>query len=100
MKITEEETFYKVKWFGSSKMTWEPEENLRGCRDAIENFEIEEKTRIREEERRKKEMEENGTYEVSKILDVQFVDGGKTKFKCYYLLLNTNIFIFKNLLLR
>jgi len=80
VKITEEETFYKVKWFGSSKMTWEPEENLRGCRDAIENFEIEEKTRIREEERRKKEMEENGTYEVSKILDVQFVDGGKREF--------------------
>lgn len=82
VKVTEEETFYKVKWFGAPKMTWEPEENLRGCRDAIENFEIEEKTRIREEEleaERKKEMEENGTFEVSKILDVQF-EGDKREF--------------------
>merc|ERR1719225_2414584 len=54
VKVTEEETYYKVKWFGASKMTWEPEENLRGCRDAIENFEIEEKTRIRQEESRKR----------------------------------------------
>jgi len=80
VKVTEEETYYKVKWFGSSKMTWEPEENLRSCRDAIENFEIEEKTRIREEERRKADMEENGTFEVSKLLDVQFVDGDKREF--------------------
>ena len=43
----------------------------------IENFEIEEKTRIRELENRKKEMEESGTFEVSRILDVQFVEDGK-----------------------
>ena len=29
MKVTEDETYYKVKWFGSKAMTWEPEENLR-----------------------------------------------------------------------
>ena len=29
MKVTEDETYYKVKWFGSGKLTWEPEENLR-----------------------------------------------------------------------
>jgi len=80
VKITDEEVFYKVKWIGSSKMTWEPEENLGGCRDLIENFEIEEKTRIRELENRKKEMEESGTFEVSRILDVQFVEDGKREF--------------------
>jgi len=80
MKVTEDETYYKVKWFGSSKMTWEPEENLRGCQDAIDNFLIEEKSRIREEEARKKKLEEDGEYEVSRIMDVQILDGGAREF--------------------
>ena len=83
MKVTEDETYYKVKWLGSSKMTWEPEDHLRGCQDAIDNFLIEEKTRIREEEMQKKklqEMREEGTFEVSKILDVEIDQKGKKKF--------------------
>ena len=42
-----EETYYKVKWIGSKKETWEPEENMIGCQDAIDNFLVEEKTRLR-----------------------------------------------------
>merc|ERR1712223_2028077 len=83
MKVTEEETYYKVKWLGSSKMTWEPEEHLRGCQDAIDNFLIEEKTRIREEEMKKKkleEMREEGTFEVSKILSVEIDAKGEFLF--------------------
>ena len=48
----------------------------RGCQDAIDNFLIEEKSRIREEESRKKKLEEDGEYEVSRIMDVQILDGG------------------------
>ena len=83
MKVTEEETYYKVKWLGSSKMTWEPEEHLRGCQDAIDNFLIEEKTRIREEEMKKKkleEMREEGTFEVSRILSVEIDAKGEFLF--------------------
>ena len=43
----DEETYYKVKWIGSKKETWEPEENMIGCQDAIDNFLVEEKTRLR-----------------------------------------------------
>ena len=45
----EEETYYKVKWVGSTKQTWEPEDNLFGAQDAIDNFLLEEKSRIRSE---------------------------------------------------
>ena len=48
----------------------------RGCQDAIDNFLIEEKSRIREEESRKQKLEEDGEYEVSRIMDVQILDGG------------------------
>ena len=46
-QIVGEETYYKVKWIGSKKETWEPEENMIGCQDAIDNFLVEEKTRLR-----------------------------------------------------
>ena len=52
----------------------------RGCQDAIDNFLIEEKSRIREEEARKKKLEEDGEYEVSRIMDVQILDGGTVLF--------------------
>ena len=45
----EEETYYKVKWEGSKAQTWEPEDNLYGAQDAIDNFLLEEKSRIRSE---------------------------------------------------
>jgi len=78
MKVREDKTWYLVKWEKSSKNTWEPEENLTGCQDIIDNFLIEEKTRLREEEMRRKREEEEGAYEVQRILEVKFV---KTKGK-------------------
>ena len=56
----------------------------RGCQDAIDNFLIEEKSRIREEEARKKKLEEDGEYEVSRIMDVQILDGGKEFFFLFH----------------
>ena len=56
----------------------------RGCQDAIDNFLIEEKSRIREEEARKKKLEEDGEYEVSRIMDVQILDGGKDFFFLFH----------------
>jgi len=73
MKVREEKTWYLVKWEKSTKNTWEPEENLTGCQDIIDNFLIEEKTRLREEEMRRKREEEEGAYEVQRILEVKFV---------------------------
>jgi len=73
MKVREDKTWYLVKWEGSAKNTWEPEENLTGCQDIIDNFLIEEKTRLREEEMRRKREEEEGAYEVQRILEVKFV---------------------------
>jgi len=78
MKVREDKTWYLVKWEKSSKNTWEPEENLTGCQDIIDNFLIEEKTRLREEDMRRKREEEEGAYEVQRILEVKFV---KTKGK-------------------
>lgn len=72
MKVREDKTWYLVKWEKSSKCTWEPEENLSGCQDIIDNFLIEEKTRLREEEMRRKREEEEGAYEVHRILEVKF----------------------------
>ena len=57
----------------------------RGCQDAIDNFLIEEKSRIREEESRKKKLEEDGEYEVSRIMDVQILDGGTDFFFSYFI---------------
>merc|ERR1719216_247014 len=70
MKVMEEETFYKVKWLGSKVETWEPEDNLYGAQDAIDNFLLEEKSRISMLEKMKKEREESGEYEVARILEV------------------------------
>lgn len=72
MKVREDKTWYLVKWEKSPKNTWEPEENLTGCQDIIDNFLIEEKTRLREEETRRKREEEEGAYEVHRILEVKF----------------------------
>jgi len=72
MRVREDKTYYQVKWEGSSKLTWEPEENLDGCDDAIDNFLIEEKTRVREEEMRKEREEQEGKYEVARVIEVKF----------------------------
>merc|ERR1712025_153112 len=80
MKVREDKTWYLVKWEKSTKNTWEPEENLTGCQDAIDNFLVEEKTRLREEEMRKKHLEETGEYEVARILEVRFPKGKGKEF--------------------
>jgi len=72
MKVREDKTWYFVKWEKSPKCTWEPEEHLSGCQDIIDNFLIEEKTRLREEEMRRKREEEEGAYEVHRIIEVKF----------------------------
>ena len=80
MKVTNDQTLYLVKWEGWGKCTWEPEENLGGCQDLIDNFLIEEKTKLREEEERRRLEEEEGHYEVRFITEVQFKQNGKREF--------------------
>ena len=79
MKVVEDKAFYLVKWHNYNKATWEPEENLGGCQDLIDNFLIEEKTKLREEEARKRREVEEGHYEVSRILEVKFVKSSGTR---------------------
>jgi len=72
MKVVEDKAFYLVKWYNFSKATWEPEENLGGCQDLIDNFLIEEKTKLKADEARRRREEDEGHYEVSRILEVKF----------------------------
>ena len=69
MKVVEDKAWYQVKWYNFSKPTWEPEENLGGCQDLIDNFLIEEKTKLKADEARRRREEDEGHYEVSRILD-------------------------------
>jgi len=80
MKLLEDKTWYQVKWEGSAKLTWEPEENLVGCQEAIDNFLVEEKTRLKMEEERRKREEEEGAYDVQRILEVKFKKDGSKEF--------------------
>ena len=73
MKEVGDKAFYLVKWYNFNKATWEPEENLGGCQDLIDNFLIEEKTKLREDEARRRREEDEGHYEVSRILEVKFI---------------------------
>ena len=75
MREKEDKTWYLVKWVGWAKTNWEPEENLGGCQDLIDNFLIEEKTKLREDEQRRRREEEEGHYEVARILEVKFIKG-------------------------
>ena len=66
-------------WSGWPKSSWEPEENLTGCQQLIQDFLEEQKTRRgREEERRKRE--EEGRYEVGRVLDVDILESGSREF--------------------
>lgn len=69
-----------MKWEDWPKTTWEPEENLQGCQEAIDNFLVEEKTRLRMEEERRKREEEEGHYEVGRITEVKFRKDGTREF--------------------
>merc|ERR1712088_382049 len=64
MKIAQEKTWYQVKWEDWAKTTWEPEENLQGCQEAIDNFLV----------------EEEGHYEVGRITEVKFRKDGAREF--------------------
>jgi len=79
MKVVDDKAFYLVKWYNFHKATWEPEENLGGCQDLIDNFLIEEKTKLREDETRRRREEEEGHYEVSRILEVKFIKASGTR---------------------
>ena len=70
-----------MKWEGSPKPTWEPEENLTGCQELIDNFLFEEKTRLRMEEERRKREDVEGHYEVGRIIEVQFKKSGSREFQ-------------------
>lgn len=80
MKVVGDETFYRVKWVGSKVQTWEPEENMGGAQDSIDNFLIEEKTKLREKEQHWKQQYEHGEYEVARIIEVKFKKGGAREF--------------------
>ena len=73
-------TSVQVKWEDWAKTTWEPEENLQGCQEAIDNFLVEEKTRLKMEEERRKREEEEGHYEVGRITEVKFRKDGAREF--------------------
>jgi len=75
MKMKDDKTWYMVKWYGYNKCTWEPEENVNGCEDLIDAFLIEEKTKLREDEARRRAEEEHGQYEVARIIEVKFEKG-------------------------
>ena len=83
MKVIDDKAWYLVKWYNYGKATWEPEENVGGCQDLIDNFLIEEKTKLKEDEARRRREEDEGHYEVSRILEVKFLKGdssGKREF--------------------
>jgi len=79
-KVVNDATWYQVKFQGWKKPSWEPEENLTGCQDMIDNFLLEEKVRRAEEEDRRRREEEEGNYEVGKILEVKFPKGKPREF--------------------
>lgn len=54
--------------------------DVGGCEDLIDNFLIEEKTKLKEEEARRRMEEEEGHYEVGRILEVKFLKNGKREF--------------------
>ena len=60
-------------------MTWEPEENLTNCQEAMNIFVKEEKTRTKIKQEQKKQ-EQDGEYEVARILDVKFPKSGGRDF--------------------
>jgi len=62
---------YLVKWFGSTKQTWEPEENVEGCQDLINAYMIIKEKKDAERESYRKLAEEEGAYEVAKIMNMK-----------------------------
>jgi len=79
MKVVAEKTWYLVKFENWAKPSWEPEEHLTGCQDIIDNFLLEEKVRLAEEEEKRRREVEEGKYEVCRILEVKFSKNNKDK---------------------
>ncbi|XP_059088238.1 eukaryotic translation initiation factor 5B-like [Tigriopus californicus] len=67
------ETLYLVKFEGWKKPQWEPEENVEGCQDLIDQFEREEEKKRLEDEARERAQQEDGHFEVQRIIDVRFL---------------------------
>eukprot|EP00096_Caligus_rogercresseyi_P003755 TRINITY_DN1728_c0_g1_i5.p1 TRINITY_DN1728_c0_g1~~TRINITY_DN1728_c0_g1_i5.p1 ORF type:complete len:500 (+),score=194.26 TRINITY_DN1728_c0_g1_i5:199-1500(+) len=62
--------YYLVKYEGSSKPQWEPEENVQNCRDLVEMFLKEDELRKAEIAKLRQECEEKGEYEIQRIIEV------------------------------
>jgi len=71
---------YLVKWVGFNKPTWEKESNVQGCQDLIDAYMIVKEKKDREKEEYIKNAEEEGNYEVAKIVDFSRKKTGKREF--------------------
>nr|ACO12357.1 Chromobox protein homolog 5 [Lepeophtheirus salmonis] len=78
-KVKNDINYYLVKYEGSSKPQWEPEENVQNCWDLVEMFMKEKELKEAEITKIRQESEEKGEYEVHKIVDVEInkKDGSK-----------------------
>lgn len=56
-KIEGETTMYLIKWIGSDERTWEPKENLTGCKLALRKFHRKERSRMMREKLKKRGSE-------------------------------------------
>lgn len=79
-KVVGGKDWFLVKYDGPWKPQWEPEENVEGCLELIEQFLDDKEKEKEEKERLVREAEENGVYEVSRILDVKFLKNKKKEF--------------------
>ena len=79
MKEVNGNKFYKVKFVGYNKPTWEPEENVEDCTDHIEAYLDEKRKKDEYDELRRKE-EADGHYEVAKVVDIKIYKNGSREF--------------------
>ena len=79
-KFVQGKNHYLVKFAGWSKPQWEPEENVEGCDDLVEEFLEEEERKKEEEIERLKKQKDSGEYEIKRILDVNILKNGSREF--------------------
>jgi len=75
VKMEGDETFYLVKFAGTKKPQWEPEANMVGCKEMVDEFLENERLKLTEKQELKRQEEEEGKYEVGKLLDVRSKKG-------------------------
>ena len=83
MKEVNGKKYFRVKWEGYTKVTWEPEENLEGCEHLIEQHYADERRKMeqeKEDEELRKQWEAEGHYEVQKIVDAHVNEDGTRVF--------------------